>query len=89
MDGMWNTLSAGQQKFIKIWVTGIVVIYTVLIAVAVHAIETEKRASDRNHLLRMDPVKAEPGLTQPDPLPATGNFVNVAAGAYVDNVDTF
>ncbi len=86
---MWNALAPGQQRFIKFWVGGIVAIYVAIIVVALFVISNEKQQSKRNHALRMDPAKAEPGQTAPDPLPATGNFVTVHTGMYVENIETF
>jgi hypothetical protein len=37
----------------------------------------------------MSPNRVEAGLTPPDPLPATGDFVPVSVGLYLDNVDNF
>jgi hypothetical protein len=84
---MLRGLPAGQQKFILSWIIGLVVLYGIVTVCAVLAIDGEKRTAQTNHALRMSADKVEPGLTPPDPLPATGDFVPVSVGLYLDDVD--
>lgn len=47
--------------------------------------ETKNTAAAR-HAARLDPLRAEPGKTPPDPLPETGPFVTVSIGTYIDRI---
>jgi hypothetical protein len=87
--GMWKTLPPAQRRLLALWVVGLAVLYGVITTAAVLVVRGEKRTADTNHALRMSADKVEPGLTPPDPLPASGDFVRVSVGLYVDNVDTF
>jgi hypothetical protein len=81
-------LKAGQRAAIRGWVAALVVLYCAITAFAVDAVRGEKREAERNHALRMSSDGVEPGLTAPDPLPTTGDFVVVHAGIYVEDIDT-
>ena len=83
----WATLKPKQRRFMKFFVAALVAMYALLTVISLSVIEGEKRTADRNHALRMSPDKVEPGLTPPDPLPATGDFARVTVGGYIDTVD--
>ncbi len=42
--------------------------------------------SAARHAARLDPARAEPGKTPPDPFPEGGSFVTVSVGTYVDRI---
>jgi len=86
---MWDTLSKERRRFITLWVGGLVLVYAVITGVALRVVVGEKMASDQNHALRMSADRVEPGLTAPDPLPATGDYVPVTIGLYLDAIDLF
>jgi hypothetical protein len=86
---MWSVYPKERRSFLTIWVLSLILIYLGLTATALTVIEGEKRAAQKNHALRMSADKVEAGLTPPDPLPPTGDFVPVTVGLYLDNIDTF
>ncbi|MEZ4367665.1 MAG: hypothetical protein R2939_15520 [Kofleriaceae bacterium] len=84
---MAQDVTPGQRRFLLIWPAILFGVYAIIGFVAVRAIAGEKREADHRHKMRMSPDKVEPGLTAPDPLPPTGDFVPVSVGIYVDGVD--
>ncbi len=86
---VWQSLSASKQRSIKLLVLVLVVLYAIVTAAGLAAVQGEKRTAQTNHALRMSPDKVEAGFTAPDPLPPTGDFVRVSVGGYIDNIDSF
>ena len=77
-----------RRTLIKVWVSGVAVFYLLLGALAVYTVDSEKRASDNSHILRMDPQAVEPGRTPPDPLPTSADFTKVNVGVYLDGIES-
>jgi hypothetical protein len=86
---MFAELPPQRKTFVKIWVIVIAAIYLLLGVGSVSIVEGEKLASGRNHELRMTPGAVEPGKTPPNAIPATGDFVNVKVGIYLDSIENF
>lgn len=85
----WRGLDPSKRKFVVVSTAVLLVIYAVVICASVFAMWGNREASERNHIARMSPTGIEKGHTPPEPLPETGNFVNVKVGTYIDNIDTF
>jgi len=85
---MWKHLPPRQRRFLAAWVVGLLVLFTIITLVSLAVVGGERRASQRSHEARMTPGVVEPGLTPPDPVPATGDFATVMIGLYVDNIDS-
>jgi len=81
-------LTPERKRFIRYWVLGIVVIYALVSLLVVDIIQGEKDNSNKNHILRMDPIAVEPGKTPPDPMPANNDFTPVHVGIYLDGIET-
>ncbi len=84
---MFSDLPQRQQKFIKIWITVVAIIFVALGFLSLNIIAGEKQTANRNHLLRMAPGTVEPGKTPPDPLPTNTNFTAVNIGTYLDGIE--
>jgi hypothetical protein len=85
----WEALPDPKKKLIRYWVAGLVALYSIVTVIALSVVYNEKRDSDNLHAIRMSSDRVEPGLTPPEALPPTGDFVTVNVGLYVDSVDTF
>lgn len=84
-----GALEPGRRKFVWAMAICLAAVYLAIGLVAFDVVQGEKLASARNHELRMAPDGVEPGRTAPDPLPATGDFVPVNVGVYVEGIDEF
>ncbi len=84
---MFSELPAHQQKFIKVWIATVAIIFMALGFLSVSIIDSEKQTANRNHQLRMAPGAVEPGKTPPDALPANTNFIAVNTGIYLDGIE--
>jgi len=86
---MFAELPPQRKTFVKIWVIVIAAIYVLMGVGSVSIVEGEKLSSGKNHELRMTPGAVEPGKTPPNAIPATGDFVNVKVGLYLDSIENF
>ena len=85
----WRELTFEKKRSIMRWVTGVVIVYAVLIAYSAHSMYANRVKADANHAVRMSPTGVEAGKTPPDPVPEQGSFTNVTVGVYVDDFDSF
>jgi hypothetical protein len=85
----WEKLPFNQKRWVRLWVLGLTLIYGIVTAVALVIVYKEKQESDNRHAIRMSADRVEAGLTPPEPLPPTGDFVSVNVGLYVDSIDNF
>jgi hypothetical protein len=87
--GEWRALQSPQKKFVFAAVAVVLTLYTVGLSFAVRTLTTYKARQTYLHRLRMDPTLVEPGRTPPDAVPATGDFVTVKIGTYLDTITAF
>lgn len=76
-----------KRLLLLAWGCLIALIYVGIGSVGVSVIHGERLASQENHRLRMTPGLVERGQTPPDPVPATGDFVPVTMGLYLDGIE--
>lgn len=75
-----------KTVFLIVWAIFLLAVYSVAgFTVAGSLAETRDVAAARQ-AARLDPLRAEPGKTPPDPLPDTGSFATVFIGAYIDRI---
>ncbi len=70
------------------WILLLAAIYLGIGTLAVRSIDGERRSAIQAQETRMTPGVVEAGLTPPDPIPATGDFVPVTVGLYLDGIET-
>lgn len=80
-------LSPVKRAVLLLWAALIGAIYVGIGAFAYSTVHGEKVASEAGHRARMTPGMVERGQTPPDPIPATGDFVPVTIGLYLDGID--
>ncbi|WP_043832590.1 hypothetical protein [Muricoccus aerilatus] len=80
-------LPPGKRLFLLGWGALIALIYLVIGTTAVSVIGGERLASEESHRRRMTPGLVETGQTPPEAIPATGNFVEVTTGFYLDGIE--
>ena len=82
------TTSPRRGRFLSAWVVVLAAIYMTVGFLAVRSIHDERRSALAAQETRMSPTGLEAGLTPPDPIPATGDFVPVTVGLYLDGIET-
>ena len=76
-----------QRLFLIGWAGLIALIYVAIGTLAYTVIHGEKLSAEANQRIRLTPGAVERGQTPPEPIPATGNFVPVTIGLYLDGID--
>ena len=80
--------SPRRGRLLAVWVVFLAAIYCTIGTLAVRSIDSEHNSALATQETRMTPGVAEAGLTPPDPIPPTGDFVPVTMGLYLDGIDT-
>ncbi|MBI3230433.1 MAG: hypothetical protein HYZ45_09720 [Burkholderiales bacterium] len=87
--GIWKAVDSAKRKYLWAWVMLMALVYLAIGLIASDVVQGEKVNANRNHAMRMAADQVEPGRTAPDPIPATGDFVPVTVGVYIDGIDNF
>lgn len=85
----WRRLSADKQKRLMVFSAAIIAIYVLIMYFSAMTMYRNRAHAEFVHAARMSATSVEPGLTPPQPLPATGDFVTVKVGTYFDDIDGF
>lgn len=83
-----TAFSARKRLFLLSWGLILALIYLAIGYVSTAVVGGERIRADASHRARMTPGIVEPGLTPPDPVPATGDFIPVTIGLYLDGIET-
>lgn len=86
---IWKSVEPQKHKYLWMWIVVMSAVYLAIGYMATSVVQGEKTASAASHALRMTADKVEAGQTPPEALPATGNFIPVTVGMYVDGIDNF
>lgn len=86
---IWNEVDPAKRKYLWAWIAVMAVVYLAIGMLSISVVQGEKTSSAASHALRMAPGQVEPGRTAPDDVPATGTFVPVNIGVYLDGIDNF
>lgn len=75
-----------KKVLLLLWAVVLLSIYSTAGWKISRSLADTKNVAAARHAARLDPVRAEPGKTPPDPLPDTGPFATVAIGTYIDRI---
>ncbi len=84
----WSGLTPRKRAFVLGWAGLIALIYLGLGTLAFTVINGERVSAHANQRARMTVGAVERGQTPPAPIPATGSFVPVTIGLYLDGIES-
>jgi hypothetical protein len=84
----WAGLSPRKRAFVIAWAALIALVYLGLGTLAFTVVNGERVAAHANQRARMTVGAVERGQTPPAPIPATGSFVPVTIGLYLDGIES-
>ena len=80
-------ISTEKRRKVMCFALFIFIIYALIIIASAMSMYHNRSTSQTKHALRMSATAVEPGHTQPDILPETGEYTSVKMGTYIENID--
>ncbi len=75
-----------KSLILAVWAILLLSIYSVAGWTISRSLAETRDTAAARHAARLDPTRAEPGKTPPDPLPESGPFATVSIGTYIDRI---